>query len=59
MRAALDPDGAPRCTGLTFTFEWKKGTVMREDGRGCPLWYLGTDDYRKAHADADTNWSMR
>lgn len=50
----LDVHGAPRHTGMSFTIEHKRGWVLREDGRGCPLWYLGEDDYELAHTQADT-----
>jgi hypothetical protein len=50
----LDPAGAPRgMSGFSFTFERGEGIRFREDGRGCPLWYLGDDDYERAHAEAD------
>lgn len=52
----IDPERAPRRTGMTFTFEYGKGVVLRYDGRGCPLWYLSRSDYRRAHAEADTRW---
>lgn len=50
----IDGHGAPRSTGYTFTFETGKGLVIREDGRGCRLWYYGMDDYKKAHAESDS-----
>jgi hypothetical protein len=57
----IDPAGAPRAIGWSFTYENRQGVVFRDDGRGCPLWYLGTDDHERAHAEADTehmivNW---
>jgi hypothetical protein len=45
---------APRAIGHSFTFEDREGVRLREDGRGCPLWYLGEDDYERAHTEADT-----
>lgn len=48
---ALDPAGAPRSTGMSFTFEPYTGLVIRRDGKGCPLWYLGRDDYERAYAE--------
>ncbi len=50
----VDPRGAPRAVGYSFTFEPKEGIRFRDDGRGCPLWYLGDDDYERAHTEADT-----
>jgi hypothetical protein len=38
----IDPDGAHR-----------EGIRFRDDGKGCPLWYLGRDSYERAHAEAD------
>ena len=57
----IDHEGAPRHMSYSFTFESRRGIVFRDDGRGCPLWYLGDDDYEKAHAEADNppvrvNW---
>lgn len=42
----IDDAGAPRRTNLSFTFENKRGIVVRENGPGCPLWYYGEADYR-------------
>lgn len=57
----LDPTGRPQAVGHSFTFEKGEGVRFRDDGRGCPLWYLGNDDYDRAHAEADkptpkVNW---
>lgn len=50
----VDPEGAPRkMSSYSFTFERGEGIRIREDGRGCPLWYLGSDDYERAHSEAD------
>lgn len=49
----IDPHGAPRATGHAFTFEMRRGLVFRDDGKGCPLWYYGRDDYERAHNEAD------
>lgn len=50
----IDYAGAPRALGAySFTFERGEGIRFRDDGRGCPLWYLGEDDYRRAHDEAD------
>lgn len=51
----IDPGGAPRAlTSSSFTFEHQRGIVFRDDGRGCPLGYLGEDSYERAHTEADT-----
>ena len=57
----IDRHGAPKHTHWTFTFEDREGIRFREDGRGCPVWYCGDDDYERAHTEADTehvqvNW---
>lgn len=49
----IDPDGAPRHMSYSFTFEDREGIRFRDDGKGCPLWYLGRDSYERAHAEAD------
>lgn len=49
----LDSHNAPRAVGYSFTFESGKGLVFNDQGRGCPLWYLGHDDYERAHAEAE------
>lgn len=49
----LDYAGAPKHTDHSFTFEHGEGIRFRDDGRGCPLWHLGDDDYARAHAEAD------
>lgn len=49
----LDPAGCPRSIGSSFTFELGEGIRWRDDGKGCPLWYLGEDDYARAHDEAD------
>lgn len=49
----IDQHGAPRRMSYRFTFEKGKGIVFRSDGRGCPLWYYGRDDYELAHTQAD------
>lgn len=48
----IDHAGAPKLTHLTFTFEDYRGMVIREDGRGCRIAYLGDEEYRKAHSEA-------
>lgn len=60
----IDHRGAPKALGWSFTFEDKQGIRFRDDGRGCRLWYLGDDDYTRAHSEADTDhaivdWSSR
>ncbi len=49
----IDHAGAPKGMSYTFTFEDREGIRFRDDGRGCPLWYLGEGDYERAHAEAD------
>jgi hypothetical protein len=48
----IDPAGAPKGTGYSFTVEPGRGIRFRLDGRGCPLWYLGDADYGRAHDEA-------
>lgn len=51
----IDRDNATFClSGYSFTFEDHKGIVFREDGKGCPLAYIGKDDYERAHTESDT-----
>lgn len=53
----IDPHGAPRqMSQMTFTFEIHEGIVIRNDNRGCPLWYLGRESYERAFNEADTEW---
>lgn len=49
----IDPANTPRCTGYSFTIEPGEGIRWRDDGRGCPLWYLSEADYQRAHDEAD------
>ena len=56
----IDYAGAPKSVGLSFTFESRRGAVLhgefgvnRADSKGCPLYYLGGDDYNRAWTDAD------
>lgn len=46
----VDPTTGPRLmTAVSgFTFEEGLGVVFRDDGRGCPLWYM-QQDYDRAH----------
>lgn len=50
----LDPHNGPQGIGWSFTHEAGVGIKFRDDGKGCPLWYLGNDDYEQAHTEADT-----
>lgn len=50
----IDPDGAPRAIGHSFTYELHEGIRFRDDGKGCPLWYLGHADHERAHIEADS-----
>lgn len=49
----LDYANTPRSTSFSFTFERGEGIRFRDDGKGCPIWYLGHDDYERAHREAD------
>jgi hypothetical protein len=52
----IDQRGATRLlTDRSFTFEPGMGMVFRQDGRGCPLAYVGEDNYEKAHSESDAN----
>jgi len=48
----IDHRGAPKVTNWTFTFELGNGLVFRQDGRGCPVAYLGGEEFEKAHSEA-------
>lgn len=48
----LDDAGAPRHMGWSFTFERNMGIVFWDGGPGCPVWYMGAEDYKRAHAEA-------
>jgi hypothetical protein len=50
----IDHRGAPKAIGYSFTFERGEGLRFRQDGQGCPLWYLGDADYERAHGEADS-----
>lgn len=50
----IDYQGAPRGTGFSFTIETGEGLRVREDGKGCGLWYLGNAEYDRAHTEADS-----
>lgn len=49
----IDPKGAPRSTGYSFTYELNEGIRFRDDRKGCPLWYLGNAAHDRAHTEAD------
>ena len=49
----IDHAGAPKLIHWSFTFETGRGIMFRDDGKGCPLAYLGDADYSRAHAEAD------
>lgn len=49
---AIDCEGSPGRVHWSFTVEPGKGIRFRQDGRGCPLWYLGDADYLRAHREA-------
>lgn len=48
----IDHANAPRIMHLSFTFEDHRGIVIHDDGRGCPLVYLGETHYGWAHEDS-------
>ncbi|MEU9515904.1 hypothetical protein [Micromonospora sp. NPDC048169] len=51
----IDYKGAPRYLGYSVTIETDESVPrIREDGRGCKLWYLGNAEYEKAHTEADS-----
>jgi hypothetical protein len=57
----ISPETGPHGIHWSFTYEDREGIRFRDDGKGCPLWYLGADDYERAHTEADTrhirvNW---
>lgn len=49
---AIDYESAAGRVHWSFTIEPGQGTRFRQDGRGCPLWYLGNSDYLRAHDEA-------
>lgn len=56
----IDPASAPTLTGWSYTHE-KRGPrdthlVWREDGRGCPVWYMGDADLARSFTEADSDW---
>lgn len=54
----IDDTSGPRLMGpYSFTIEDHRGTVIRQDGRGCPLWYMN-EDYALAHDEADTEHTV-
>lgn len=50
----IDPRGAPRLIGWSFTIEEGHGIRFRRDGRGCRLAYPGNAEYERAHTEADS-----
>lgn len=54
----VDDAGAPKRLDYSFTFEHRQGIVFRSDDRGCPLWFVGDRNYRRAHAEADTDHAV-
>ena len=51
----IDDRGAPKHTGFSFTFEAGEGIRWRDDGKGCPIYYYGAEDYKRAHSEADSH----
>jgi hypothetical protein len=50
----LDDRGAPKRMGSSFTYETGEGIRIRDDSKGCPLYYYGQDDLARAHAESDS-----
>jgi hypothetical protein len=50
----IDYAGAPKRTHWSFTWEDGEGVVLRTDGAGCRLFYLGRDEYERAFSEADS-----
>ena len=50
----LDDRGAPKRMGSSFTYETGEGIRIRDDGKGCPLYYYGEVDLERAHAESDS-----
>lgn len=50
----IDDDGAIKSVPTSFTLETGEGMRIREDGKGCPLWFIQSD-YERAHTEADSN----
>ncbi|WP_068059180.1 hypothetical protein [Nocardia xishanensis] len=48
----IDPAGAPRYMGYSYTIEPGKGVVFHKNGRGCKLWYLGNVDHERAYSES-------
>ena len=44
---------AARLAGFLRRAADRRGIVFRDDGRGCPLAYLGDAAYSRAHDEAD------
>lgn len=44
----IDPKGAPRFTGYHFRIVKHVGIRFDDRGPGCPVWYLGDNDYAQA-----------
>lgn len=54
----LDPGyGFRWMSPYTFTYEIGEGIRWRDDGRGCPLWYVERHK-NLAYWQADTEWMM-
>ena len=57
MADRIGPNGAPRITNYSFTYEKGEGIRFRDDGRGCTVVYYGHDEYARSHTEADnTIW---
>lgn len=56
----IHPAGAATLTGWSYTHEKRTPTdtylLWREDGRGCPVWYMGDADLNRSFTEADSDW---
>ena len=50
----IDDERAIKRAGVSFTFERGKGKAVRDDGKGCPLYFIQSE-YERAHTEADSN----
>jgi hypothetical protein len=44
----IAPEDAFRHSGMSFEFVENVGVEWNWDGHGCPIWYSGQEDYRRA-----------
>lgn len=53
----IDPANTPLGLGYSYTMEGVNGIRFRDDGKGCPLWYLSEADAQRAYDEADNRRS--